>query len=138
MFNSRRPYWMKQSILIASSETLTDHSFTPKPIMNIIVLAFIGSFAWMVFRAFQQDRLGSDSPRDLLKEDLLFIKSKLVPVYRVVLGAAQLVAGIISAVVEVYSSTQVQELMVNSRRFVSENAPIAKNWAQKSWQRLQR
>lgn len=105
--------------------------------MNIILLSFIGSFAWMVVRAFQQDQLGSESQRDLLKEDMLFIEGKLAPAYRVVLGAAQVVAGIISAVVEVYSSTQVQALMVNSRRFVSENAPIAKNWAQESWQRLQ-
>jgi hypothetical protein len=105
--------------------------------MNIIVLAFIVSFAWMVVRAFQQDRLDSDSPRDLLKEDMLFIKSKLLPVYRVVLGAAQLVAGIIAAVVEVYSSTQVQDWILTTRRFVSKNAPIANNWAQGSWQRLQ-
>jgi hypothetical protein len=128
---------MKQSALIASSETLTDHSFTPKPIMNIILLSFIGTFAWMVVRAFQQDRLNSDSPRDLLKEDLLFIKGKLAPAYRVVLGAAQLVAGIIAAVVEVYSSTQVQDWILTTRQFVSKNAPIAKKWAQESWQRLQ-
>ena len=105
--------------------------------MNIIVASFIATFAWMVVRAFQQDQPGSDSQRDLLREDLLFIKGKLAPVYRVVRGAAQVVAGIISAVVEVYSSKLVQELMVTTRRFVAENGPIAKNRAQESWQKLQ-
>jgi len=119
--------------ILRSSRTIP----LPPKIMNIIVASFIATFAWMVVRAFQQDQPGSDSQRDLLREDLLFIKGKLAPVYRVVRGAAQVVAGIISAVVEVYSSKLVQELMVTTRRFVAENGPIAKNRAQESWQKLQ-